>query len=63
MRSLDAVPQDVRAACRIIRKSPLLSGATIATLAISVGLDAGVFTLVDGMLFRARVERDPQSFV
>src|SRR6516225_4887914 len=48
---------------RLIAKHPLLSAATILTLTIGIGLDAGVFTLVDGMLFRPRVAHDPASFV
>jgi len=44
---------DVRYGLRLIRKSPVLSIATILTLALGIGLDAGVFTVVDAMLFRA----------
>jgi predicted permease len=35
----------------------------IVTLALGIGLDTGVFTLIDGMLFRPRVAYDPESFV
>jgi hypothetical protein len=55
--------RDLGTGLRVIRKSPLLSGAIIATLALGIGLDTGVFTLVDGMLFRARVEQHPETFV
>ena len=55
--------RDIGTGLRGIRKSPLLSGAIIATLALGIGLDTGVFTLVDGMLFRARVEQHPETFV
>jgi putative ABC transport system permease protein len=63
MRWLDDLSQDVRYGFRLIRKNPVLSLATILTLALGIGLDTGVFTLIDGVLFRARVEHDPQSFV
>ena len=60
---LDSARHDIRYGCRLIRKSPLLSIATIVTLALGIGLDAGMFTLVNGMLFRPRVAHDPASFV
>jgi len=61
--AIEETAQDVRHAFRLIRKNPLLSAATIATLALGIGLDTGVFTLVDGMLFRPRTAFDPASFV
>ena len=55
--------QDLRFAVRLAWRSPLLTGAIVATLALGVGLDAGIFTIVDGAIRRPRVERDPESFV
>jgi predicted permease len=60
---MNGVTQDLRFAFRLIRKTPVVSIATIVTLALGVGLNAGVFTVLDGMLFRARVTSDPGSFV
>src|SRR5262245_60364429 len=60
---LDGFLRDVRFGTRLIAKHPLLSAATILTLTIGIGLDAGVFALVDGMLFRPRVAHDPATFV
>jgi len=57
------VREDVRYGWRLIRKHPLLSCALVATLSLGIGLDAGVFTLINGMLFRARVEEHPETFV
>ena len=59
----DGVIQDVRYGLRLIRKHPLLSGAIMATLALGIGLDAGAFTLLDGMLFRTRASEQPATFV
>jgi predicted permease len=61
--NMDAFIQDVRYAVRLLRKHPLLSLAIVATLALGIGLDAGAFTIVDGVLFRARVKENPASFV
>ena len=50
-------------AFRSIAREPGLALATVLTLTLGLGLNVGVFTVVDGILFRARVERDPGSFV
>jgi len=41
---LDSVRHDIPHGCRLIRKRPVLSIATILTLTLGIGLDAGVFT-------------------
>jgi hypothetical protein len=55
--------QDIRFGFRLLRKTPILSGAIVLTLALGIGLDAGVFNLIDGLLFRPRVDHDPEAFV
>lgn len=60
---MDVLARDLRFAVRLIRKSPALSIATIITLALGIGLNAGVFTVVSGLLLRPRVTLDPSSFV
>src|SRR5580700_8315500 len=55
--------EDLRYAFRSIARQPGLAIATVFTLALGLGLNVGVFTVVDGLLFRARVEKDPGSFV
>ncbi|MGH9139810.1 MAG: ABC transporter permease, partial [Vicinamibacterales bacterium] len=42
---------------------PILSATTVLMFTIGIGLDAGVFTVIDGLLFRPRVASDPASFV
>lgn len=60
---MDALAQDLRFALRLIRKAPTLSIATIVTLALGIGLNAGVFTVISGLLFRPRVTVEPETFV
>jgi predicted permease len=60
---METLLRDLRFAFRLIRKSPALSLATILTLALGVGLNGGVFTIMNGMLFLPRVTADPGSFV
>src|SRR5258708_40100963 len=60
---LNDLLDDVQFGLRLIRKNPVLSAATILTFTLGIGLDAGVFTVLDGLLFRPRVAHDPASFV
>lgn len=55
--------QDVRFALRSFRRSPFLACTTVLTLALGIGLNTGVFTVINAVLFRARVDKDPDSFV
>jgi hypothetical protein len=54
---------DLRFGTRLIRKHPGLSAATVLTFTLGLGLDAGVFTVIDGLMFRPRVAHDPASFI
>ena len=60
---MDALSRDLHFAFRLIRKAPVLSIATIVTLALGIGLNAGVFTVLSGLLLRPRVSVDPATFV
>ena len=55
--------QDLRYALRSIARQPGLAIATVLTLALGLGLNIGVFTVIDGVMFRARVEQNPGSFI
>src|SRR4029077_4530078 len=59
--SLFCMSHDLRYAFRSTAREPGLALATVLTLTLGLGLNVGVFTVVDGILFRARVERDPGS--
>jgi hypothetical protein len=58
---MDVLIRDLRFAFRLMVKAPALSLATIATLALGVGLNAGVFTVLNGMLLRPRVIADADA--
>jgi predicted permease len=55
--------EDVRYGCRVIRRNPLLSLVVVLTLTIGIGINASVFTVVNGMMLRPHVYKDPDSFV
>jgi predicted permease len=54
--------RDVRYGGRMLRMAPLISIAVVITLAIGIGLDTGVFTVINGMWLRPRCEVQPETF-
>lgn len=62
MRWLDDLIRDLAHGLRMLRNAPLLSIAVLATLTIGIGLDTGVFTVINGLLLRPRCEVDPPTF-
>jgi predicted permease len=55
--------QDIRFAMRLLARQRRFTAITIATIALGVGLSSTVFSLVDGVLFRALPYRDPDRLV
>ena len=55
--------RDLQYAWRLMRRTPVLSIATIVTLALGIGLNAGVFSVLSGLLLRPRVTVSPDTFV
>jgi predicted permease len=55
--------QDVRYGVRSLSRSPLLACAALLTLALGIGLNVGVFTVINALLFRAHVDKEPDTFV
>jgi len=55
--------QDVRHAARMLRKQRGLTAAATITLALGIGANAAIFSLVDATLFRRLPVRDSASLV
>ena len=55
--------QDLRLGLRMLSKQPGLTLVIVLILALGIGVNTGVFTAVNGMLLRARVDHDPDSFI
>jgi predicted permease len=61
--TIGRLEQDFRFALRSARRAPLLSVIAVLALALGIGLNTGVFTMLNAMLLRAPTFVDPASFV
>ncbi|MFN2549189.1 MAG: ABC transporter permease [Myxococcales bacterium] len=54
---------DLRAAFRLLRRSPAFAGVVILTLAVAIGATTSVFSVVRGLLLKPLPFREPQKLV
>jgi predicted permease len=59
--ALESLFRDLAYGLRGMRKSPALTGVVVLTLALGIGVNTALFSLVEAVLLRPLPVRDPQS--
>jgi predicted permease len=63
MRIFDAIRQDARYAVRMLLQDPGFSTVAVLSLALGIGANTAIFTLIDTVLLRSLPVRDPEQLV
>src|SRR3954468_16656556 len=60
---LSRILSDARLALRTLRRSPLFASVAILSLALGIGANTAIFTLIDQMLLRKLPVKNPDELV
>src|SRR5688572_7943388 len=60
---MTAVWQDVKFALRTFGRSPLFTGVAVLSLALGIGANTAIFTLLDKVMLRLLPVKDPEQLV
>jgi len=62
-RLIEELARDVRYACRVLRKSPGFTFAAIVSLALGIGANTAIFTLIDATMLKSLPVREPERLI
>src|ERR1041384_4298621 len=60
---IGSVWQDIRIGARLLRRSPVVTIVAIATMALGIGANTAVYSLIDGAMFRTMPVAEPDRLV
>ena len=63
MTWLDALARDLRFAFRLMRQTPVVSGVAMLSLALGIGANVAIFSLVNALLLKALPIHEPERLV
>ena len=61
--AVEAVWNDVRYSFRVLRKAPIFTSVVIVTLALGIGANTAIFSLIDSVLLRSLPVSHPEELV
>jgi predicted permease len=59
----EVLSHDLRYGSRMLRKSPAFTVVAVLTLALGIGMNSAIFSLIDAVLFRALPAHNPEELV
>src|SRR5260370_116468 len=61
--ALERIAQDVRHGLRILRRSPWFTAIVVLSLALGIGANTAIFSVIDGLMLKMLTVRDPEQLV